>query len=60
MTFMPRRDTSAIGRRIDRALGRDVADLVIKRTRFVNVVTGEIASGDIAICDDRIVGTYDD
>lgn len=60
MAFMPRRDTAAIARRIDRALGRDVADLVIKRTRFVNVVTGEIARGDIAICDDRIVGTYDD
>ncbi len=57
---MSRRDTSAIARRIDRALGRDAADLVIKRTRFLNVVTGEIARGDIAICDDRIVGTYDD
>jgi adenine deaminase len=57
---MPRRDISGIARRIDQALGRDAADLVIKRTRFLNVVTGEMASGDIAICGDRIVGTYDD
>ncbi|NYZ11849.1 adenine deaminase [Azospirillum sp. RWY-5-1] len=46
-------------RRIDQALGRDRADLVIKNTRFLNVVTGEIAESDIAVCGDRIVGTYD-
>ncbi|MGQ9371896.1 adenine deaminase [Azospirillum sp. A39] len=46
-------------RRIDQALGRGKADLVIKDTRFLNVVTGEIAESDIAICGDRIVGTYD-
>jgi adenine deaminase len=57
---MPHRDTSHIARRIDQALGRDAADLVIKNTRFLNVVTGEIASGDIAMCGDRIVGTYDE
>ncbi|WP_374376194.1 adenine deaminase [Dongia sp.] len=48
-----------IERGIDQGLGRDVADLVIKNTRFLNVVTGEIAQGDIAICGDRIVGTYE-
>ena len=53
------RDISHIARRIDQALGRDEADLVIKNTRFLNVVTGEIASGDIAISGDRIVGTYE-
>jgi len=53
------RDISHIARRIDQALGRDAADLVIKNTRFLNVVTGEIASGDIAISGDRIVGTYE-
>ncbi|HYH19701.1 MAG TPA: adenine deaminase [Azospirillum sp.] len=46
-------------RRIDQALGRAKADLVIKDTRFLNVVTGEIAESDIAVCGDRIVGTYD-
>ncbi|MEO3433359.1 adenine deaminase [Inquilinus sp. CAU 1745] len=47
-------------RAIDQALGRAKADLVVKNTRFLNVVTGEIAESDIAICGDRIVGIYDD
>ena len=46
-------------RRIDQAMGRTKADLVIKNTRFLNVVTGEIAEGDIAVCGDIIVGTYE-
>ncbi|MBB3265551.1 adenine deaminase [Azospirillum sp. OGB3] len=45
--------------RIGQALGETKADLVIKNTRFLNVVTGEIAEGDIALCGDRIVGTYE-
>jgi len=44
---------------IDQGMGRVEADLVLKNGRFLNVVTGEIARGDIAICGDRIVGTYD-
>jgi adenine deaminase len=44
---------------VDQALGRSRADLVIKNTRFLNVVTGEIAKGDVAVCGDRIVGTYE-
>ena len=40
-------------------MGRTKADLVIKNTRFLNVVTGEIAEGDIAVCGDVIVGTYE-
>ena len=48
-----------IERGIDQGLGREAADLVIKNTRFLNVVTGELAKGDIAICGERIVGTYD-
>jgi adenine deaminase len=47
-------------RRIDQALGRDRADLVIKDTRFLNGATGVIDRGDIAVCDDVIVGTHDD
>ena len=46
-------------RRIDQAMGRTRADLVIKNTRFLNVVTGEVAEGDIAVCGDIIVGTYE-
>ncbi len=49
-----------IERIIDQGLGRAAADLVLKGGRFLNVATGEIAEGDIAICGDRIVGTYDD
>ncbi|CAO3452931.1 Adenine deaminase (EC 3.5.4.2) [Azospirillum argentinense] len=45
--------------RIGQALGETKADLVIKNTRFLNVVTGETAAGDIAICGDRIIGTYE-
>ncbi|WP_374652798.1 adenine deaminase [Dongia sp.] len=44
---------------IDQGLGREPADLVIKNIRFLNVVTGEVAKGDIAICGERIVGTYE-
>ncbi|HVI90428.1 MAG TPA: adenine deaminase [Dongiaceae bacterium] len=44
---------------IDQGMGRSEADLVLKNGRFLNIVTGEIARGDIAICGDRIVGTYD-
>jgi adenine deaminase len=48
-----------LARCIDQALAREPADLVIKNTRLFNLVTGEIADSDIAICGDRIVGTYD-
>lgn len=42
---------------IDQAMGRVAADLVIRNTRFLDVISGELISGDIAICGDRIVGT---
>lgn len=50
-------DTGFLGRCIDQALGRIAADLVIRNTRFLDVITGELINGDIAICGDRIVGT---
>jgi adenine deaminase len=46
-------------RRIDQALGRVPADLVIKNARTLDLVTGELRGGDIAICGERIVGTLD-
>ncbi|MFA5122283.1 adenine deaminase [Zavarzinia sp.] len=52
-------DTSFLERMIDQALGRMEADIVIRNTRFLNVATAEVAEGDIAICGDRIVGTYE-
>lgn len=54
---MNRFDTQFLGRCIDQALGRIAADLVIRNTQFLDVITGELVKGDIAICDDRIVGT---
>ncbi|MCW0182479.1 MAG: adenine deaminase [Zavarzinia sp.] len=56
---MAKYDTSFLERMIDQALGRMEADVVIRNTRFLNVFTAEIAEGDIAICGDRIVGTYE-
>jgi adenine deaminase len=48
-----------LSRRIDQGTGRDHADVVIRNVRFLNVITGELAQGDIAICGDTIVGTYE-
>lgn len=45
-------------RRIDQALGREKADLVIKNVRLLNVADGSLEKTDIAICGDTIVGTY--
>ncbi len=48
-----------LAQRIGRALGCEPADLVIKDTRFLDVATGRLLHGDIAIFGDRIVGTQD-
>lgn len=42
--------------RVDVAAGRQPADLVLKNGRIVNVLSGEIHEGDVAIAGDRIVG----
>ncbi len=52
-------DHADLSRRIDQALGRAPADLVIRETTFLNVITGERDRGDIAICDGIIVGTHE-
>ena len=41
---------------IDVAAGRKIADLVIKNCKIVNVYSGEIEVGDIAITDKKIAG----
>lgn len=43
---------------IDQGAGRIPADLVLKNGRFFDLVTGELVDSDIAICGDRIVGTF--
>ena len=46
-------------RQIDQAMGRLPADLVVRNLRILNLVTGELESGDIAVCGNTIVGTFD-
>jgi adenine deaminase len=46
-------------RQIDQALGRLPADLVVRNARILNLVTGALQSGDIAVCGSTIVGTLD-
>lgn len=45
---------------IDVAAGRKPADVVLKNASYVNVLSGEVLQGDIAICGDVIagIGTY--
>ncbi|MGA9938668.1 MAG: adenine deaminase [Candidatus Acidiferrales bacterium] len=43
--------------RIRQAMGREPADLVIKRVMLLDVVTGELTPSDIAITDHTISGT---
>jgi len=45
--------------RIDQALGRQPADMVVRNARVLNLVNGELQSGDIAVCGNTIVGTLD-
>jgi adenine deaminase len=47
-------------RLIDQGTGREQADIVLKGGRFFDLVTGELVASDIAICEDRIVGTCGD
>ena len=48
-----------LGRRIDQGSGRVAADLVIRNARILNVATGTLDAGDVAMCGDTIVGTHD-
>lgn len=48
--------SAALRRLIDVAAGRAPADLVLKDARYLNVYTGEIERGDIAIANGRIAG----
>jgi adenine deaminase len=45
-------------RAIDQGQGRAEADLVLKGGRFLDLVTGDLVASDIAICGDRVVGTF--
>lgn len=56
------RDTARLKRRVDVAAGRAPADLVLANARIVNVHTGEIEDGNVAVADGYIagVGAYRD
>ncbi|MCL5775615.1 adenine deaminase [Limibaculum sp. FT325] len=53
-------DTSQLSRRIAQALGETPADRVIRGGRMLDLVTGDLRAGDIAIAGERIVGTVED
>jgi adenine deaminase len=49
---------ATLSRAISQGRGLTEADLVLKGGRIFNLVTGELDVSDVAICGDRIVGTY--
>jgi adenine deaminase len=51
--------SNRLARLISAAKGELPADLVLTNARVVNVFTGEIESGNVAICGDRIAGIGD-
>jgi adenine deaminase len=51
-------DARILARRIDQALGREPADLVVRHVRLLDVAAGQVhPPADIAVCGDSIVGT---
>jgi adenine deaminase len=51
-------DAATLARRIAQGRGDEPADLVIRGAKLLDLVTGALVEGDIAICGDSIVGTY--
>jgi adenine deaminase len=51
-------DKAFLSRAIDQGSGAAPADLVIKNVGLLDIVSGDVTVTDIAICGDRIVGTY--
>jgi adenine deaminase len=54
-------DTSPtrLSRRVAVAQGRELADVVIRNARILDVFCGEFYYGDVAICDEMIVGVVE-
>lgn len=60
--FLPMRDplsSSRLADIIDQARGKVPADLVIKSVGILDLTSGEVSVGDVAIAGDRIVGTHE-
>ena len=51
---------AVIARRIEQGRGVELADLVIKGAKVLDVVTATLFESDVAICGDTIVGTFGD
>lgn len=51
--------TGSLERRIAQARGDAPADLVLKGGRILDLMTGELLHGDVAICGDRIAGVFE-
>lgn len=51
---------AALARRIDQALGRRRADLVVKGARILDLATGALEAGDVAVAGSMIVGTHEE
>ncbi|MDQ0470865.1 adenine deaminase [Labrys wisconsinensis] len=49
---------SDLSRMIAQGRGGEPADLVVKGARLLDLITGALVETDIAVCGDRIVGTY--
>ena len=50
--------SNVLQRAIRQGQGKELADLVLKGGRFLNLVSGDLVSSDIAITGDRISGTF--
>lgn len=49
---------NALEEKIDAALGKKPADLVIKNVRLLDLNTGALTKTDIAVCGNTVAGTY--
>lgn len=56
MSAISEQDVERLKRLVDVAAGRASADLVLTNARIVNVHSGEIEEGNVAICDGRVAG----
>ena len=56
MSGVSGQEVERLRRRVDVAAGRIPADLVLTNARIVNVHSGEIEEGNVAVCDGRIAG----
>jgi adenine deaminase len=54
---LPHPDRATLERRIAQGRGDQPADLVLRGGRALDLITGRLIEGDVAICGDMIVGT---